>query len=536
MGLRTRTGTPDVEAFPFTELLERRQLFAVIEAGVLVARGTALNDTISARRSLTDDVIVTTNGISQTFDMDDFTGVRLEALEGDDTFNLIDPLVSPVVRNTTIVGGAGSDTLSYATRVIGLSFKIDPNGSQVTSGAQVDEFSEIELARGGNGNDTFEYGNSTAIAPGDENLGFGISLSGDGGDDRFIDSLDIDHNFGRVDIFAGTGDDTFEDDEQGNDFFFGSDGNDRVVLDNTAYPAGKLFGEAGSDTITFAQSVTGSVFNLGDFGGLENGISPNGGTLVGNELNNYLQLDSPGTIQGGDGNDTLVGSSEADLLLGQLGNDWLAGREGNDTLDGGDGVDTIDGDGGSNTNLNGESVAGQIPAILIIDRVLNVMGGSSGDTITIGRVGNDDVLARVGALSAQFDIDDFDSVLIQGFGGNDSITMNTAIVTAKTIRKATIDGGGGNDTITGSSGEEVLRGNVGSDILSGLGGRDALFGGDGNDSLFGGRGLDFFDGGNGNDFLDASDGLPGETVLGGSGTDSAKLDKGDGATGVEMLA
>jgi Ca2+-binding RTX toxin-like protein len=95
--------------------------------------------------------------------------------------------------------------------------------------------------------------------------------------------------------------------------------------------------------------------------------------------------------------------------------------------------------------------------------------------------------------------------------------MNTAIVTAKTIRKATIDGGGGNDTITGSSGEEVLRGNVGSDILSGLGGRDALFGGDGNDSLFGGRGIDFFDGGNGNDFLDASDGQAGETVLGGSG-------------------
>ena len=44
---------------------------------------------------------------------------------------------------------------------------------------------------------------------------------------------------------------------------------------------------------------------------------------------------------------------------------------------------TIDGDGGSNTNLNGESVAGQSPAILIIDRVLNVMGGSGGDTITI---------------------------------------------------------------------------------------------------------------------------------------------------------
>src|SRR5688572_10033439 len=71
------------------EALESRRLLAGIEAGVLVARGTANADTISVRRSGGDDVIVTTNGADQTFDMDNFTGVRLEGLGGADTFNLI---------------------------------------------------------------------------------------------------------------------------------------------------------------------------------------------------------------------------------------------------------------------------------------------------------------------------------------------------------------------------------------------------------------------------------------------------------------
>src|SRR5688572_5093255 len=85
------------------EPLESRRLLAGIESGILVARGTEAADTISTRRTGADDVIVTTNGVSQTFDMDNFTGVRLEGLGGDDTFNLVDPLTSPVVRNTTVL-------------------------------------------------------------------------------------------------------------------------------------------------------------------------------------------------------------------------------------------------------------------------------------------------------------------------------------------------------------------------------------------------------------------------------------------------
>src|SRR5688572_13900239 len=130
------------------EVLEPRRLLAGIESGILVARGTEGADTISVRRTGGDDVIVTTNGLNQTFDMDNFTGVRLEGLGGNDTFNLIDPLTSPLVRNTTVIGGAGNDTVSYATRTGPLEFEFDyafgSGSTSVAAGANNDVLSEVD--------------------------------------------------------------------------------------------------------------------------------------------------------------------------------------------------------------------------------------------------------------------------------------------------------------------------------------------------------------------------------------------------------
>src|SRR5215211_4251982 len=84
------------------EALEARRLLAGIESGVLIARGTGGNDTIGVRRTGPDDVIVTTNGVSQTFDIDNFTGVRLEGFGGNDQLTVVDPLISPVTRPVTL--------------------------------------------------------------------------------------------------------------------------------------------------------------------------------------------------------------------------------------------------------------------------------------------------------------------------------------------------------------------------------------------------------------------------------------------------
>src|SRR5687768_15087150 len=192
------------------EPLEIRRLLAGIEAGVLVARGTGGNDTIAVRRTGSDDVIVTTNGTNQSFDMDNFTGVRLEGLAGNDTFNLVDALVSPLVRNTTVFGSAGSDVISYATRSTPLSFEIDPvnpAGSSMTSGAQLDRFIGVEQVHGGSGGDTFTYIQSNEVAAGQE-FAFFYRLEGRGGGDVFRDRVSQDGDaYGAVSMFGGDGND-----------------------------------------------------------------------------------------------------------------------------------------------------------------------------------------------------------------------------------------------------------------------------------------------------------------------------------------
>jgi hypothetical protein len=78
------------------------------------------------------------------------------------------------------------------------------------------------------------------------------------------------------------------------------------------------------------------------------------------------------------------------------------------------------------------------------------------------------------------------------------------------------DGGDGNDTLTGA--EE----------------QDTFFGGLGNDTMDGGGGNDLLDGQDGDDTILARDGV-GDLVRGGTGTDSAKVDKSDIVVDVEKV-
>jgi Ca2+-binding RTX toxin-like protein len=72
----------------------------------------SLVDSITVRRTGSDDVIVQINGTSRQFDMDNFPGgVRLEGFGGNDRITIVDSLNSPVQRRVTINGGAGNDTL-----------------------------------------------------------------------------------------------------------------------------------------------------------------------------------------------------------------------------------------------------------------------------------------------------------------------------------------------------------------------------------------------------------------------------------------
>jgi Ca2+-binding RTX toxin-like protein len=387
---------------PFAELLEQRQLLAAtIVDNVLVGTGTSGNDVISIRRVLTDDVVLTINGVDKTFDMDDFTGVRLEGLGGNDTFRMVDALVSPVVRQTTIQGSAGEDTADYSTRSQAINFLVDPTGANTpgaTSGAQRDEFADVETLIGGSGNDTLTYAGDGDV---DADVVVSYRLEGRGGNDLFQDRVwPHDGGYGSVTMLGGDGNDTFSDESDQRflrDHFFGEAGNDTA----TRYQhGGTLDGGPGIDTLHFEDGGG----DLRDFPGFENATAvpridaPDDPiTLTGTDGPNVLSADGinlringlggddaitggseDDTLSGGGGNDTLVSGEGDDELLGDAGNDWLIGQAGNDTLDGGAGTDTLDGDGGTNTNLNGEVLAGQQVVIGILNRVLTVIGTGRG--------------------------------------------------------------------------------------------------------------------------------------------------------------
>jgi Ca2+-binding RTX toxin-like protein len=525
------------------EVLESRRLFAAIESGLLVARGSGGDDTISLRRSGGDDVIVTTNGANQTFDMDDFTGVRLEGLAGSDTFRLTDPLVSPVVRNVTVLGGGGIDTIDYSARSSALNFEgyLQADSAtpfpyvRVTSGAQQDRVDNtVERFVGGSAGDTFSF---DGLFLGDEFPAPDVTLEGRGGDDLFGEVAGL----ASITLRGGTGNDSFEfnDERSGFEVTEGGDGDDVFHFLNEGTP-GTLDAGAGKDTINL-QSSHRDVIDAFNYAGLENivGAGEQGAMIVlGNSLDNYIAA-SPGaedgvTLGGGSGNDTLVGNDFADLLDGNAGDDTLIGGPGDDTLQGDSGTDFADGDGGQNFHSSIEQFAGTTPMTAIIGRELRVLASNVSERMSIERVGTDDVFVRNGSRFATFDMDDFDTVVIYGFAGNDVITLLDA--PTQSGSGVTVQGGTGNDSITGAGGAEYLRGADGRDTIAGFGGDDTLIGGWGNDRLTGGSGNDHMDGGDLDDFLDAVDGAGGDSVLGGNGTnDGARVDAGDNTSGVETF-
>ena len=140
----------------------------------------------------------------------------------------------------------------------------------------------------------------------------------------------------------------------------------------------------------------------------------------------------------------------------------------------------------------------------IVDGVLQIIGTSDRDVVTVNSVGKGEsrsIRVHAGFLPRfrDFVADDVDSILIVLCDGDDlaSIAGNVDI-------DATILGGNGDDHITGGSGNDVLVGDLGRDILLGGDGLDVLIGGAGPDRL-NGQGDDDLLSGNIFDANDADD-------------------------------
>ncbi|KRA67199.1 hypothetical protein ASD89_03030 [Caulobacter sp. Root656] len=115
---------------------------------------------------------------------------------------------------------------------------------------------------------------------------------------------------------------------------------------------------------------------------------------------------------------------------------------------------------------------------------------------------------------------------------SDGLISDAAVVTI-TINGQTTAG----VVLTGTSGANTLNGGRGDDTIRGLGGSDQLFGDAGGDTLDGGSGTDRVDGGRGNDILliRAAEGQF-DTLIGGDGTDTLRVDPAGGAAVLEKTS
>lgn len=246
----------------------------------------------------------------------------------------------------------------------------------------------------------------------------------------------------------------------GADVLSGGDGDDRLMLGDIN-AGDSVDGGVGDDTFVFAADNGGNrIVDAGNPTSFEYD-----GTLISMiDVENF-------ELTGGDGND---------LVRSRSGNDILSGGDGNDIVQGGTGVDVLDGGAGNDVLTLNDANVGDF-----------VDGGTGVDTFVFREIS--------GAV---------DNVIT--VGAND-VTVDGVSITTQNIETVDINAGGGNDTITGSSANDILRGQDGNDTIDG---------GDGNDAVQGGSGIDVLSGGGGNDILRMVDANVGDSVDGGTGTDT----------------
>jgi len=458
----------------------------------------------------------------------------------------------------TLIGGLGIDTASYANETSRVTVNLGTANAQNTTGAGRDTLSGIENLRGSAFNDTLTgSAANNLIEGGDGN----DSINGGNGNDILIGGA------GNDTLNGGGGNDTAS--------YIDATGGVTVSL---AITNAQNTVNAGSDTLTSIENLTGSAFN-----------------------------------------DTLTGSNAANILNGGAGNDNLNGGAGNDTLIGGAGNDTIDGGAGTdavqfsgnfadytisyNTGLarftivdnrtnspDGTDILTTIENLVFADRTVAAstyippqisatatVAQAEGDigttafnyTVTLSNAYVYDVVINYTVSAGSATASDFSgsvlptgsitilagqtsgviSILVAGDltnENNETFNVNLTTPTAGvSFSNATLSGtiqnddpvaiigNGANETLNGTNARDIIYGRNGNDTINGLGGNDTLFGENGNDTLNGGTGSDTMVGGSGDDiyFVDNAGDVVIEDLA--SGTDLINV---SGLTGYTLGA
>lgn len=365
--------------------------------------GTALAMGVSFNIDAFKDIQVTGSGtIAKTFSLGG----------GNDVFNALSGAYgtggAAFTGPLTVYGGAGDDTLTGGD---GNDTFYGDLGNDTMNGGSVNTDGDIYW--GGAGSDTVTYASRSAAVT--ITVGAGAA---DGETATETDDIKADVEIVR----GGSGDDTFTG-EAGNQTFYGGAGNDTFdmgLLASTGAGADTVYGEAGTDTVTYASRLelvvvtmdlnaandgnTGELDNVRD--DVENFICPTAAvvcTITGNGLDN--------TITGGAGADVLAGGAGDDVFI--MGATAGIGA-GADNISGGAGIDKVDfSTYGAAVTATMSGVASQAGKIIALDvenltcataTACNVTGNVSANRIvgstqldTISSGDGDDFIETMGA-------------------------------------------------------------------------------------------------------------------------------------------
>ncbi len=240
----------------------------------------------------------------------------LEGGNGDDTFNQ----GSAADCGDSMVGGAGTDVASYASRTNALVIDIDNTADDGEAGENDNVKSDIEKVIGGAGDDTITGSANDDIIDG--GLGDDI-LNGGAGDDTFLEGAVT--NGGDV-INGGTGRDTV-------DYSARTAALTVTLCVDTAAATGD---STVGDCAVHNDGLAAEADQLINVEGVQAGSGDD--TITGST--------SDDTLEGGAGDDVISGGAGSDSIFGDAGDDTLSGGDGDDYLDGGAGTDTGDGGAG----------------------------------------------------------------------------------------------------------------------------------------------------------------------------------------------
>ncbi|MFN7097627.1 MAG: beta strand repeat-containing protein [Gammaproteobacteria bacterium] len=489
-------------------------------------------------------------------------------------------------NNNTFVGGAGSDTLSYAAAAAALSINLLTG---TITGRGTDIVSSIENVTGGSGADTFvgdansntfiggagsdvvNYssaagaiianmvtGDVSIAGESNDNISLMETVIGTSGNDTLISSSATETFTagGGIDVlsFAGVGSSVVVNVSAGSatgqgtdrftgvESFIGSTLNDTFNA-NSAAGNETFDGNSGVDTVDYSSTATGVTVNLAT--GIAVSSSTGTDTLI--NIENAL---------GGGGADTFTASSSGSSFSGAGGNDTFFDGSGNDTFVGGTGTDLASYVASANAvtiNLFTGTATGDGTDILTT--IENIIGSSYNDTI----ISDNSTTSNVFDGGSGTDLLSYANV-----SANMVVHLDTGTITGRGTDLVSgienVTGGSGNDQFFGDGNDNLFTGGLGNDTYTGNAGIDTVsyadstaainaalsagagtatgYGSDvfasGIERIIGSNFNDTFTGGTGDQTF--AGGLGNDTLIGGGGNDTADYSLSATAVTVDLVA